>query len=87
MKIKSLKPYRFKDNPKEEELFNKFVYLYSKSADLSVFGQKVGTFNTPQDYLTNRELEIVASTIQWLGSPLGQGFLNECGFKLELDER
>jgi hypothetical protein len=37
----------------------------------------------PADHLTDREKQIVLSTIQWLGSPVGQGFLNDCGFDKE----
>lgn len=35
----------------------------------------------PNDYLTEREEKIVASVIQWLGTPVGKHFLAECGFK------
>jgi hypothetical protein len=35
----------------------------------------------PLEYLSEREKKIMISTIQWLGSPVGQGFLKECGFE------
>lgn len=81
--MKSLKPYRFADNPKEKELFDTFVDEYYKNWNLIVFGQRDGVGNYPDGYLTEREENIVASTIQWLGSHVGQGFLKECGFELK----
>ncbi len=81
--MKSNKEYRFKDNPKEKEFFDKFIESHSKNNDMDfiVFGQEIGRIGFyPQDYLTEREESIVLSTIQWLGSPVGQGFLRDCGF-------
>jgi hypothetical protein len=49
--------------------------------DMAVFGTKHGS--QPADYLSERELKIVASIIQWLGTPVGQNFLKEVK---ELDE-
>lgn len=37
------------------------------------------------EYLTERENEIVFSTLQWLGSPVGQSYLRECDFELQPD--
>lgn len=33
----------------------------------------------PTDYLSNRELKLVATVTQWLGTPVGQDFLKEAG--------
>jgi len=82
--MKSFKEYRHRSNPKEKEFHDKFLQDHSKGVDMSliVFGH-VGNGTRPLGYLTPREEDIVLSTIQWLGSPVGQGFLNSCGFKEE----
>lgn len=71
--------HRHESNPKERELHNKFVndFVEQKSIDRLVFGHDNNHF--PNDNLSDREI----STIQWLGSPVGQGFLRDCGFKLK----
>ena len=86
--MKSNKEYRFKDNPKEKELHDRFITEYIKcklspnAIDYLVFGHKKN-IHYPDDFLSDREKRIVISTIQWLGSPVGQGFLSECGFEIK----
>lgn len=76
------KDYRLKENDeyyakeiKALEVFNERTYL--ENIDLIVFGQKPGTSMEANDNLTERERKIVLSTIQWLGTPVGQSFLEE----------
>lgn len=78
------KEHRFKTDPKEMEFVNVFLREFSKdnNIDLIVFGQKENTCMTPKKYLTEKQTKIVVSTIQWLGSPVGQGFLAKLGFEL-----
>lgn len=78
--MESFKSHRFDQNPKEKELVEKFLESYSDygMTDLIVFGHTPN--GTPLDRLSEREVNIVLSTIQWLGSPVGQGFLKSCGF-------
>lgn len=45
-----------------------------------VFGWKNNRQNYPNQYLTDKEEDICLNLIQWLGSPVGQGFLDSCGF-------
>ena len=84
--MKSNKEYRFADNPKEKEFHDKFKEKFEfngmKKTDLSavVFGWANDSQTFPKEYLTPREEDICVSLIQWLGSPVGQSFLNECGF-------
>lgn len=86
--MKGTKQYRFKDNPKEKELHDKFIEMMS--SDLSshdmlssiVFGWKNERQNTPKQYITEEQQTICVNLIQWLGSPVGQGFLRNCGFEL-----
>lgn len=81
--MKALKQHRFGTNPLEKELFESFVdsHDHGYDIDLIVFGSRPNS-GMPSDYLSEREKEIVASTIQWLGSPVGQGFLRSVGFEL-----
>lgn len=76
------KDYRLKENDdyysqeiKAIEVFNEKTYL--DNIDLIVFGQKPGTSMEANDSLSKRERKIVLSIIQWLGTPVGQGFIKE----------
>lgn len=79
--IESYKMYRLVNNPKEKEFVEKFTQQHTNDngIDAIVFGTVDGL--KQETFLTESEKRIVMSTIQWLGSPVGQGFLNECGFK------
>jgi len=84
--MQGFKTYRHKNNPKEKELHDKFIETHIKHehftapVDLIIFPPTNNPM-TPEDYLSDREKRIVISTIQWLGSPIGQSFLRECGFE------
>lgn len=84
--MKSNKEYRFKNNPKEKEFHDKFKGLFEademglQTLSSIIFGWKNDTQTIPNDNLTERETDICLNLIQWLGSPVGQSFLNECGF-------
>jgi len=79
--MKSFKKHRFENNPQEKVFVDEFIKQHSSSVDpdLIVFGHKNNSMS-PKDYLSDREKDIVLSVIQWLGSPVGQGFLDSCGF-------
>jgi hypothetical protein len=83
--MEGYKTYRHKDNPAEKVFHDKFIELFSYDHDdisRVVFSSDERTGGMmPRDYLNPREEQIVISTIQWLGSPVGQNFLIECGFK------
>jgi hypothetical protein len=87
--MKSNKEYRFKDNPKEKELHDKFIKMFDISGSTSntlsaiVFGWKDNRQTEPNRYLTEDEENICLNLIQWLGSSVGQYFLSDCGFKKE----
>lgn len=81
MKTSGFKDYRLNRDDKYYtkeikalEIFNK---EYLNEASLIVFGQKEGMGAYPNDFLTDREENIVLSVIQWLGTPVGQGFINQ----------
>ena len=80
--MKSFKEHRFESNPQEKIFVDEFIKehgFYANDIDLIVFGHPSNSM-APKDYLSDREKDIVVSVIQWLGSPVGQGFLNSCGF-------
>ena len=90
MTMKTNKEYRFESNPKEKEFHDKFKALFDSDGNekttLSgiIFGWNDNNNRTfPKDYLTGREEDICLNLIQWLGSPVGQAFLNMCGFKIK----
>ena len=79
--IKTFKEHRFERNPQEKIFVDEFLKQHSEynDMDLIVFGH--APENTmPKDYLSQREKNIVISVIQWLGSPVGKGFLCMCGY-------
>lgn len=84
--MEGFKTHRHKNNPKEKELHDKFIKEHIENNDspfdLIIFPSVVNYEWTPSDHLSDREKQIVITTIQWLGSPLGQSFLKDCGFSL-----
>ena len=81
--MKGFKTYRHNTNPLEKQLHDSFVDEHVKDGymDLIVFGPRDGSDTQPSDYLTDREKQIVISTVQWMGSPVGQGFLRQNGIE------
>lgn len=65
-----------KQNYSEKEVLELFTKTFSKH-ELSqiVFGTKPN--GEVKNHLTDREESVVLSVIQWLGSPVGQGFINK----------
>ena len=84
--MKSNKEYRFKDNQKEQEFHDKFKEMFERdnmaktTLSAIVFGWENDRQNYPKEYLTDKEEDICLNLIQWLGSPVGQGFLDSCGY-------
>lgn len=86
MKTSGFKEYRLKKDDhyyaKEIKALEVFNENYLKYADSIIFGQKDGeSIMTPNDYLTEREEKVVLSLIQWLGTPVGQGFIRDLNKK------
>ena len=72
------KTYRFEQNPLEKQLHDDFADTSALNMSRVAFGSLDG--DTPSDFVNEREQSIMISTIQWLGSPMGQAFLREHGF-------
>ena len=84
--MKGTKQYRWESNPKEKQFHDKFIeeLFYSDGRAREILSSIVFGSNErgiPESNLTEREEIICINLIQWLGSPVGQGFLMECGFK------
>jgi hypothetical protein len=79
MKTSGFKEYRLKKDDKyytkEIKALEVFNQDHLEHASSIVFGVKEGTGFYPNEYLTEREEKIVLATIQWLGTPVGQGFI------------
>ena len=80
--MKSNKEYRFENNPLEKVFHDEFLKEFSDKVDLSAvcFGWSNDYQTHPKNFLTEQEEDVCLSLIQWLGSPVGQGFLSTCGF-------
>jgi hypothetical protein len=84
----TFKGHRLSENPMElkhlEVFKEKIDSKYSPNQmDFLVFGQNG---NSPKDFLSDREKQIVYSTIQWLGSHVGECYLRDCGYELKKDK-
>jgi hypothetical protein len=83
--MKTNKEYRFNDNPKEKEFHDKFKQLFERDTTLLsaiIFGWSDNIQKHPKDFLTDKQEDVCLNLIQWLGSPVGQEFLDSCGFTL-----
>ena len=85
MKTSGFKEYRLRKDDKyyakEIKALEIFNQDHLEHASSIVFGVKEGTGFYPNDYLTEREEKVVLSVIQWLGTPVGQGFINQLNNK------
>lgn len=82
MKVWGNKTYRHESNPLEKEIHDKFIKHCSYNHDtMERIAQPIDNKLNPLEYLSEKEKKIMISTIQWLGSPVGQNFLKECGFE------
>lgn len=79
--MKGNNTHRHEQNPEEKLFHDAFVkHMSYNQYDISrvVFGSDGRGF--PREVINEREEAIVISAIQWLGSPVGQGFLNKLGY-------
>ncbi len=67
----------YADEIKLNETFNLWMKRNPRFWDFMTGCNNRGT--GPAGFLSERELKIVATTIQWLGTPVGKDFLREAG--------
>lgn len=73
-KVTGLHTHRFRDNPEEERFAKAWADLGDRHLDCLLDGADV------YQPATDRERVVAATVIQWLGSPVGQGFLRDLGY-------
>jgi hypothetical protein len=77
-KTKGLHEYRFKDNP-EERRFSEAWAEMQRGCTLAWLLHEGEQRGYPLDP-SARDCVVAATVIQWLGSPVGQGFLADLGY-------
>jgi len=81
--MSSTKEYRFKYNPREKVFYDEWVASHEsrrgKSHTTLEYLLAVDP-NKPMGECTDRDDDVAALVIQWLGSPVGVSFLRDCGF-------
>lgn len=81
MKIKGLHTYRLKDNAEEAKFAQAWDEQITQGNTLAYLlhtGDQSG-MNPPSEP-SDRDHQVAATVIQWLGSPVGQSFLEELGY-------
>ena len=88
MKHNGLHQYRFSTNPLEKKFAEAWDELNVRphSGGNCVDSIVSKDWNNPS-YATDREIEICASVIQWLGTPVGQMFLQGVGFEFKAPQK
>jgi len=89
MDIKGKKTHRHEDNPIEKVFHDTFIkrfVTHPNSDGVARIVNDVDGRGNPSEHLSVEEIENTITTIQWLGSHVGQGFLRECGFELKIKQ-
>ncbi len=74
--------HRLKQNPIEKLFHNNWIREQEQGHILQYL---LGDDNR-RAHLAERDELVAATVIQWLGSPVGQGFLRDCGFTQEVND-
>ena len=81
MKNKGLRTHRFRDNPEEKRIAEAWEEHETRGNGLAHLlddrSVQQGWPPAPSD----RDREVAATLIQWLGSTVGQGFLRDLGYE------
>jgi len=84
--ITGLRDYRLDWQDGYHDLERKFVAEFNRDhysdheRAILIYGSKETDTRRPNQYLTEDEEKLIMTIIQWLGTPVGQSFLNKCGF-------
>ena len=75
--MRGLHEYRFEQNPEEKRIAKEFKgYAKRNLKYLLHVGNQDGFVPDP----SGRDKAVACTIIQWLGSPVGQGFLEKLGY-------
>lgn len=81
MKNKGMCQYRLKENPNEKLFAEEWERINTSPINGRADGRQTLDYllakdvNEPNGEVTDRDRRVAATVIQWLGSPVGQGFL------------
>jgi hypothetical protein len=81
MRNKGINQHRFKQNPIEKAFAEEWERLHSTCTSINDRGILdyilAKDINHPNGEVSERDREVAATVIQWLGSPVGQRFLKK----------
>lgn len=83
MKTKGLHPYRFKENPEEQRFAKSWHSDGAHNLKYLLCPPETDQRFAPTP--SERDEVVAATVIQWLGSPVGQCFLRDLGYKMKGD--
>ena len=78
-KHRGLQQYRYKDNPEEKRISDAWV-TKNEYGNVLAYLLHIGDQHGKPPDPSNRDVEVAATVIQWLGSPMGQHWLMELGY-------
>jgi hypothetical protein len=93
MKNKGYHQCRFKDNPMEKLFAQEWERINTSRMTQDLDGKGILDYmlakdnNYPAGEATPRDREVAATIIQWLGSPVGQGFLEDVQKQAQSDKK
>ena len=82
-KLRPSKPHRFSSNPQEEEFYDSIIERMKEDPLETISFIIHGAGNNgvvPKKEATEEEVHAFLATIQWLGSPIGESFLEKMGY-------
>jgi hypothetical protein len=81
LKIKGLHTHRFQENPEEKRFADSWAEQNRHGSNLAhLLDPNPGRLGRPPE-ASERDHAVAATVIQWLGSPVGQGFLRDLGYE------
>lgn len=80
---KGLRQYRFMENPIEKIFAEEWDRLNSIGHHSTLDYLLAKEPNHPKGEVTDRDREVAATVIQWLGSPVGQNFLKDVQIRVD----
>jgi len=75
MKNKGIRQYRFEANPRERDFAVAWEHENSKVCSTHLLEHLLSEDPYRCSAVSDRDREVAATIIQWLGSPVGQGFV------------
>lgn len=82
-RARGLHPHRFKDNPEERRFADAWASTCTLGSTLDYLLWEGDQHGRPPE-ASDRDHAVAATVIQWLGSPVGQRWLEELGYRRSL---